>query len=267
MLGRLLHSRRRAESEQLWGDFERRLGYLYSALSSDELLDNQRAMNTVRAILALHAARSYTVAQVGEMATRWSKERVARELVINQPVDLAAQIRSRTPYEVPITPSLLIEEARRAVERNSGAFVPGGPAFRDRLYVHFRTARHHLKENGPGIELIVPADPKSEFLISDDPVLLPSRERDGRLGPREGVGLLEAETFAMPFSPRHVLAVGPVNRRIEVDHETVERFNAAQVRSAHVHVVARPGSGLAEWAVIARGMAPAVGKGRIGAES
>ncbi len=120
------------ESERLWGDYERRLGYLYSALASDELLDNERAMNTVRAILALHAARSHTVAQIAETATRWSKERVARELVINKPNDLAEQIRSRTAYEVPITTSLLLDEAHRAVERNSEAFVPGGSAFRER---------------------------------------------------------------------------------------------------------------------------------------
>jgi len=123
----------------------------------------------------------------------------------------------------------------------------GGAVFRDRLFAHFRRARQLMKAQ-KGLEVLVPVDPASEFVIGDDPVLIPSSQRDGRFGPCQGVRWLEAETFFMPLSPRHVIAVGPANVWRDVNDDVVQWMNLHQLRQSRRHLVTRPGSGLAHWA-------------------
>jgi hypothetical protein len=236
-----------ARAERTWGDHERRLGDFYGALTEERLFDDPRALQTARTMLALHAARSYTMRDVSLRAQALAKEKVAHDLVAKYPDELIAEIHKRALLFVPITYGVLLDEARRAVDRNSGPLVLGGPVFRDRLFAHFRRARQLMKAQA-GLEVFVPANPDSEFVIGDDPVLVPSAQMDGRFGPRHGVGWLEAKTFVMPFSPRHVIAVGPANVWREVNDDVVRWINLHQLLQSRRHLVTRRGSGLAQWA-------------------
>jgi len=236
-----------ARVEHAWGSHETRLGDFYRALTKEGFFGDPRAVQTARTMLALHAARSYTMGDVSALARAAAKEQTAHELVAKYPHELIAAIHSRTLLFIPITYAVLLDEARRAVERNSGPMVPGGAFFRDRLVTHFRRARQLMKAQ-PGLEVLVPANPSSEFVVGDDPVLIPSAEMDGRFGPRHGVGWLEAKTFVMPFSPRHVIAVGPTDVWHEVSDDVVTWVNLHQLRQSRRHLVTRRGSGLAHWA-------------------
>lgn len=52
----------------------------------------------------------------------------------------------------------------------------------------------------------------------------------------------------VPFSPRHVIAVGPTDASREVNDHMVTWVNLNQLRHPRRHLVARPASGLAHWA-------------------
>jgi hypothetical protein len=235
------------KAELLWGTYERRLTYFYAALDEIDFFKNERAVRTARSMLALHAARSYTARDIAGVAEALTKKKVVRDLVRHHRDELVGRIRSRSSFAIPMTPAMLIDEANRTVDRNASPLEVGGQLFRDRLFVHFREARR-LMDAQPGLEIFAPANPHSEFAIGDDPVLIPSRNRDGRFGPLQRVGWFDAETFLMPFSPRHVIAVGPANRRFEMADDAVEWVNGHQLRQTREHLVARPGSGLAQWA-------------------
>lgn len=236
-----------ARAERAWGDHERRLGDFYRALTEERLFDDPRAPQTARTMLALHAARSHTMRVVSLRAQALAREKVAHDLVAKYPDELIAEIRKRALLFVPITYAVLLDQARRAVDRNSGPLALGGAVFRDRLFAHFRRARQLMKAQA-GLEIFMPANPESEFVIGDDPVLIPSGQRDGRFGPTHGVGWMEAQTFVMPFSPRHVIAVGPANVWRQVDDDVVRWINLHQLRQSRRHLVTRRGSGLAQWA-------------------
>ncbi len=234
-----------ARAEQTWGRYETHLGDFYRALTENRLFDDPRGLKTARNTLALHAARSYTMRDVSLRAQPLVRDGVARHLVAQYPEELTAEIHKRSLLVVPITYAVLLDEARRAVDQHLGAV--GDADFRDRLFGHFRRARQ-LMEAQAGLEVFVPANPESEFVIGDDPVLIPSGQRDGRFGPTHGVGWLEAQTFVMPFSPRHVIAVGPANVWREVNDDVVRWINLHELRQSRRHLVTRRGSGLAQWA-------------------
>lgn len=234
-----------ARAERTWGRYETHLGDFYRVLTEDGLFDNLRALKTARDTLALHAARSYTVRDTSLRAQPLVRDFVARDLVAKYPEELIAEIQKRSSLVAPITHTVLLDEAGRAVDQHLG--VVGDADFRDRLFGHFRRARQ-LMEAQAGVEVFVPTNPESEFVIGDDPVLLPSGQRDGRVGLRDGVRWLEAQTFVMPFTPRHVIAVGPANVWREVNDGVVEWINFHQLRQSRQHLVTRRGSGLAQWA-------------------
>lgn len=236
-----------ARAEREWGRHETRLGEFYRSLSEDSFFDNPRAVQTARSMLALHAARSYTTQDVSAVARQAASERVAHELVAKHPEELIAAIHRRSLLFVPITYETLLDEARRAVARNSAPMEPGREFFRDRLFVHFRRARALMKAQ-PGVEVFIPLNPDSEFVIGDDPVLIPGAQADGRFGPRQGVAWLQAKTFVMSFSPRCAIAVGPKDVWREIDDDVVRWLNLHQLRQSRRHLVSRPGSGLAAWA-------------------
>jgi hypothetical protein len=234
-----------ARAEQTWGRYETHLGDFYRALSENRLFDDPRGLKTARTTLALHAARSYTMRDVSLRAQPLVREIVSHDLVADYFDELIAEIHNRSFLVAPITYAVLLDEARRAVDQHLGA--PGDADFRNRLFGHFRRARQ-LMEAQAGLEVFVPANPQSEFVIGDDPVLLPSTQEDGRVGLRDGVRWLEAQTFVMPFSPRHVIAVGPANVWREVNDDVVRWINLHQLRQSRRHLVTRRGSGLADWA-------------------
>lgn len=236
-----------SKAERTWGRHETHLGDLYGSLTEERFFAAPRALNAARTMLAVHATRSHTARDISALATRFAKERAAQELVAKYPDELIAHIQRRSLLLVPITPLVLLAEARLAVERNSEQLVPGGAFFRDRLFAHLQKARRLMKAQ-PGLEVFVPANPDLEFVIGDDPVVIPSAARDGRFGPLQGVGWFQAGTFLMPFTPRHVIAVGPTDIWRRVDDDVVRWVNLQQLRQSRRHLVTRPGSGWAQWA-------------------
>lgn len=234
--------------EEIWCRHETELGHFYECLHNGTLLVDEAAIATARSMLALHAARSLTYLDVAARSGEMAIEKVRSDLINDMSNELAHQIQSRTQYRMPITPALLLAEATSAVTRNSSAVAVGGELFATRLVDHFNQAREILEKNGPEIEVITPENPNAEFLISDDPVLIPSSSGDGRIGIDQGVGWLQAQTFAMPFSPRCLIAAAAVGKEVAIDDRSVDLMNELQIKRARKHVVTRPNSGLAQWA-------------------
>lgn len=166
-----------ARAERAWSGHETRLGDFYAAVENERLFDDPRALQTARTMLALHTARGYTVQEIAAVASALARERVAHELVERFPHELAASIGRRSMLFIPITYAVLLDEARRVVERNSGPMAAGGAFFRDRVLTHFRRARQLMKAQ-QGIEVFVSENTASEFVIGDDPGANPF-SRDG----------------------------------------------------------------------------------------
>ena len=244
-----------AKAERLWSKHETRLGAFDSALTEETFFGDPGALRTARAMLALHAVRSYTGSAVSARARAAAAEKTAHELVAKYPNELFLSVLQRTRLALPMTYDVLLAEARGAVERNTSSIAPGGAFFRDGLFRHFSEARRLMKAQG-GLEVLVPANPHSEFVIADDPVIIPARDMDGRFGPLQGVPWSQAKTFFMPFSPCHVIAVGPSNIWRPVDDDAVDWLNRNQLGQARRHLVTRPGSGLVQWAAETRRAGP-----------
>jgi hypothetical protein len=175
--------------------------------------------------------------------------------VAKYPDELFSTLLQRTGLILPRTCDLLISEARRAGDRNMDNIAHGGAFVRDGLFRHFAEARRLMKAQG-GLQVLVPANPNSEFVIGDDPVIIPSQEMDGRFGPLQGVAWPQAKTFLMPFSPRHVIAVGPSDTWRSVDDDAVNWLNLNQLGQARRHLITRPSSGLGQWAAETRRAGP-----------
>ncbi len=183
-----------AKAEQCWSRYETQLGDFYLSLTEERFFTNPRSVRVARSMLALHAVRSYTASEVSARARIAAKEQTARGLVAMYPDELFHDVLQRTGLVLPCTYQVLILEALRAVDRNMGGIADGGAFFRDGLLRHFAEARRLMKAQG-GLEVLVPENPNSEFVIADDPVVIPSREMDGRFGPLQGVPWPAAKTF------------------------------------------------------------------------
>jgi hypothetical protein len=249
------------KTEQTWSKYETRLGEFYKSIDKtndpQELLNNHRFRSTAREILALHTARSFTVQDVAEVARISSKAGLAVELVEQFPAELADMVARRYPYlNVPVTRAVLLDEASRAIEHNGEIVAPGGELFRARVVLHFRSLKQRFAETAKGLELFIPKNPKLEFVIGDDPVLQPSSELDGRFGLLDGVHWDEARTFLMPFTPRLAVGLGREDHWEEVDDDAITWINRGEIRYTRRHLVARPGSGMAEWAAELLGSEP-----------
>lgn len=225
------------DAEEHWAKYERRLPHLFEVLDAGELFQDERAMTTARTTLALHAARSFSMRELAKNAHDGAKLRTSRELVRDHPGELAKRIQSDSPFNIPVTRSLLQDKAENLVERLGVDLEPGGENFRQNLIKYFREARRILR-NQQGLEVLIPSSRSAGFVIGDDPVLLPSALKDGRVGLLQGVGLLSAATFVMPFGPRVSIAVGPSNTFTELDDALVDWNNRMQVEQAHSHVIA-----------------------------
>ena len=92
-----------------------------------------------------------------------------------------------------------------------------------------------------GLELNVPAEPDSEFLIGDLPALTVTTGMESA-DVQVGVPLGEARTIVLPFTPRLLISLGPMNAVNVLSRSDVDRINGMQVHAAREFVCQRPGA-------------------------
>ncbi|WP_020525288.1 DUF4238 domain-containing protein [Catelliglobosispora koreensis] len=110
--------------------------------------------------------------------------------------------------------------------------------FRESLERLYRLASSAVTAHG----LEISTTDTGDFLISDAPALAIAEH--GRLGLRDGVGLKEAITVALPLTPQCLISLGDNDTYLTLDRQQTDAMNWHQIRSAAHHVYFRPGSGL-----------------------
>lgn len=71
------------------------------------------------------------------------------------------------------------------------------------------------------------AEPGSDFIISDAPVVTLKRDAIG-VGPHQSVALGDANEICMPVSPTVLVAAGPEPKILDLTAKAVERYNDLQ---------------------------------------
>lgn len=110
--------------------------------------------------------------------------------------------------------------------------------FRDSLERLYRLSVSTLADWG--LQVCMPAT--GEFVLGDAPALAISS--DGRIGLRDGVGLNEAVTIALPITPLCMIALGETDTYITLSQDQVDVLNCHQIRGSARHMYFRPGSNL-----------------------
>jgi hypothetical protein len=223
-----------AVTERLWKATEDNLPVAIAAAEDGSMFAKPELQVILRDAVALHFARNPLTKELHE--STWS--RVSEEQLegIAQ-TDLAKEaFRKTTGIHA------AGEEAERlgarAALQNAFDLEQSGGMFRFMVEQRYERVRALIAQTA--IEVVVPADPRDEFLIGDRPAMTYD-STTGAAGLEEGVGLAMTEMLVLPLGPRLMVALGHSGSR-QASSEWVEKINQAQVRTAKENVFYQPGS-------------------------
>jgi hypothetical protein len=221
--------------EELWGGVETDVPPALVAMRNGILHDDAKSLETLRNCLALHWARSQTLATMIEPVTTAVLDRAERRM--REDPNLISP-SGLTPAG-PEARSLFARAMRNRVEAigfDLARLVP------ERFTANFHEAKRRV-ENQP-VEIVVASG--SEFLIGDCPALSLSTERSG-VGPLGGVPWDQATTVFMPLDRRHAMGLGKTNKYMTFDAAQVAQLNRAQVIGAQKVVLWHPDADFTEY--------------------
>jgi hypothetical protein len=207
-----------AGAEALWQTVETRLRVALDELNAGGVPAKGSATEeAVRDCLALHWARGSAVKEVSERAYRRVRQRSMGDLAAHPDV-LAALHERATGLEAGP------EDLRAVNERlHSGPTeILSGEHFSERVQHFFEKARRYFA--GRSLQVGVCADDAEDLLLSDCPVLTPSRSRPG-LNPEQGVRLDQAHAALMPVGPRVLVSLHSEPERAVVAASDAARMN------------------------------------------
>jgi hypothetical protein len=184
-----------AATEALWQTVETRLRDALDELRSGVLPPRGSAMEAaIRDCIAVHWARSKAVSAMSERLWKHVRRDHMQQMA-RRPDVLAAVFRARTgrtagPAELQETNEWL---------HAGPPEIRSGEHFSTRVRYYFERARAMFGDLS--MQVCVCGDGVENLLISDCPVVTPSRSRPG-LNPEQGVALGDADGAGMPLGPR-----------------------------------------------------------------
>lgn len=233
-----------AAIEARWKELEDAARPAVERLGAVDLLDDAKAMASLRDLLALHLARSKTVDVMWERSLRENDEVAALWKLIHDPAVLDAVFEERTGLK-PAGPAARLEALEYLTALFEERLGQHRKGFRDALVEQVETARERLSS----AFLEIGHAQGCDFLIGDSP-MQPYDRDSRRVGFLNGVTLDQADYLGMPLTPQFTVGIttrGP-HRMIEVHAPAVARLNEIQLWTAHWKVYYRPGSDLAGMA-------------------
>jgi hypothetical protein len=180
-------------------------------------------LDVVRDCLAVHFARSNTVARIVTIATEGVLNRLEQRLVEGQLLESPSGLAAAGPEGQALIAKQYTEQARTEL------FDPVS-TIPERMMENFTIARERIASQP--IEIVVAAE--GEFLIGDTPAHTLSSDN------RIDVLWDQANTVTMPLDRHYAFALGPKNRYIEFDKNMVNFINRVQVQTAQKFVMWHP---------------------------
>lgn len=236
------------EFEARWHEFENAWRATRSLVEGTSTVPDEGALAILRDAIAVHMARTHDLVVVHAATTRRAIEESV-DSVAHDPV-LAPSYRDRFGVDLPDSDEGRRAGARRMLE--AAAADIGASAFMAESILDAYAEARRIVDN-KGVEIIDAAD--GEFLIGDAPAQTVAGDLVS-IGPLDGVSWAEATSIWMPIGRRHAIALSNENVRYTIDHDGVDRLNAAQVRAAHAHVGWHPDAGLEAFAAAERERRP-----------
>ena len=230
-----LTSRSRVEEiERAWSKIEKRAGKALRVMRDGGGLDDTRAVEAIKELIALHLTRSYEIKNI------WSRPIDDDALRIDRFVDtpelLGETLLARKEMHREASNGELTE--REAIQVTVDEHLHA--VFSEALCSSYERARRFVSAVGLEICRVAIGD---ELIICDSPVVAMSTDGEN-IGLDSGMTLTEAGTVFMPLGPRTLAALGPTDAAYILPDVLVQRFNIMQCRRAQRYVVCRPGSDL-----------------------
>ncbi|MEW2029690.1 DUF4238 domain-containing protein [Streptomyces roseifaciens] len=227
-----------ASLEELWGQTEQQLPSVFAALDHDTVFEDPQHDSVMRDLIALHWVRSHHYLALYHQVFAEFYERGRNWLTTDGQALLRAAALEKNGLHI-AGPQGLEHIADQLLQPTKYAYDTGA-LLRVRIEEMFQKVRAYIARSG--LEIAMPE--VGEFLIGDTPAQ--TLRPDGPLF-EYGMALGEARTVVLPLGPKHMVALGKHNRKVNIPKPFVDRMNALQVAAAHQHVFLRPRSGLQNY--------------------
>lgn len=220
-------------AEALWGTVETRLHDAFVELGDGGVPQRgSGAEAALRDCVALHWARSDAVRAVAERA--WQQVRQGGLASQAARPDVLAELHRRATG-LPAGPDDLNAVNERL--HQGPPEIASGEYFSTRVREFFEFARDRF--DGLSIQVGRCADGAGDLLLSDRPVVTPSRTRSG-LNPEQGVALGDADAVGMPIGPRLFVSLHPRPERVAIESERARDLNEWQRSVRQAQLFRRP---------------------------
>ena len=221
-------------AERRWQEVEKRLPYAFQQLDDGQLLNDQKAVETVKECLALHYARALALAVMLNQVQDQAAGRVVDRLLGHVSANTALYAITGL-----IVPSGAEDPLREKVRQLFEAHLQLQGFLGRQFLEHFDRAR--AKTAPFQLEVVTAQD--HEFVIGDIPVITYDRDADA-VGVLNGAPWGNADAIFMALGPRHLVALANTARTTVATSDQVVQLNRLQIRGAVREVYFRPGSGL-----------------------
>lgn len=222
------------EIEDSWSRIESRAGKALRVVRDGYGLEDTRAVEAIKEMIALHLTRSY------EMKNIWSHliddDTLRIDRFVNNPELLGETLLARKEMHQCESNGELTD--RDAIQLTVDEHLH--KVFSEALCSSYERARRFVAAAGLEIGRV---DGDDELVICDSPVITMSTDGQS-IGLDSGMTLAETGTVFMPLGPRTLAALGPTDTSYILPDVLVQRFNIMQCRRAQRYVLCRPGSNL-----------------------
>lgn len=217
------------KTENVWNETEKDAPYALEKAKTQTLFQSQndKHVTTIKNLVALHYARSYTVWKNHDQT--WNRANIQNE--IDDQVSLSKDIPE------------LKKDVKAKIEQLSNS----GIVFRFRIVDLFEGAKHAVAN--AGFRILRP-ESGSEFLIGDVPVIISVVP-----GQRDTCPIGNAAEIYLPLGPELAVVIDMTNSQdsyVEINSDDVERYNRWEVEAAIHDIIMRPGSYLERFPEILR---------------
>lgn len=231
-------------TEELWQQVENNMPKAIDAAINQTILSDPALISVLRDAIALHYVRNPQTLEVHEECFA-DALRNAVDALAGTPA--AAEAFYRHHGLEPAGAQGRRLGAQELLAPMKDIFTQG-TLFRLRVQDLFETVTDRFQSSG--VEILVPSDADSEFLIGDTPALTVDFA-SGNAGVRAGISLGAANTIMLPLAPRLLIALGRTNAVAQVPSGFIHMINQVQAQAARQYVYCRPsatfGTRIAQW--------------------
>ena len=231
-------------TEEVWQRVENNMPKAIDAAINQTILSAPALISILRDAIALHYVRNPQTLEVHEESFA-NAFRDAVDALAGTPAAAKAFYRRHGLESAGARGRRLGAEELLASMKDT---FTQGTLFRLRVQDLFETVTDRFQSSG--VEILVPSDANSEFLIGDTPALTVDFA-SGNVGVRAGISLGAANTIMLPLAPRLLIALSRTNAVAQVPSGFIDMINQMQAQAARQYVYYRPNATfdtrIAQW--------------------